>query len=244
MGKVEEEAKEDHAEDKQQPNQDFTPQEHKHAHQLQNLTFAIDKITEHVKVQTNFLKKPVNKQLNITEKLNNETRDISSRVTTLENSTSFINIQTSNIVRRIASEERSTLSVINQISALRTSLSAQGTLTNRLNTQVNTISNKKTVLGNKIQSLDNKLQFFQDTDAFRAFKRCTWQSGEGTENGSYSNDVNAGSPVTKNECIKLCIKKSAGYNGAIYHISSKGCSCLSNMNGRDSDGSYVSCYIR
>ncbi|XP_057301757.1 uncharacterized protein LOC130636145 [Hydractinia symbiolongicarpus] len=41
MGEVEEEAKEDHAEDKQQPNQDFTPEEHKNAHHRTFRSFRI-----------------------------------------------------------------------------------------------------------------------------------------------------------------------------------------------------------
>ncbi|XP_057300942.1 uncharacterized protein LOC130635595 [Hydractinia symbiolongicarpus] len=41
MGEVEEEAKEDHAEDKQQPEQEFSPQEHKHGHHRTFRSFRI-----------------------------------------------------------------------------------------------------------------------------------------------------------------------------------------------------------
>ncbi|XP_057303173.1 uncharacterized protein LOC130640671 [Hydractinia symbiolongicarpus] len=41
MGEVEEKAREDHAEDGQQPNQNFTPQKHKHAHHRTFRSFRI-----------------------------------------------------------------------------------------------------------------------------------------------------------------------------------------------------------
>ncbi|XP_057316591.1 uncharacterized protein LOC130657616 [Hydractinia symbiolongicarpus] len=117
-----------------------------------------------------------------------------------------------------------------------------------LNSKVSTISTNLEEQSNQIESLSSKLYYliYNRTDAslYKAFKKCLWKVGEGTRYSSYSQDVFIKSSVNMNECIKLCVKKSPSYNGAIYRIRDKRCSCLSNMNGRDSDVEYVSCYIR
>lgn len=113
-----------------------------------------------------------------------------------------------------------------------------------LSTNVTEHNKEVSVLRRQVRLSRIIFDIVKDRDLLMALQKCSWKSGEGAANGNFGTEVTVGNRVDRTECMKLCIKKSASYNGAIYLIARKKCSCLSNMNERDTDNDYVSCYIR